>query len=103
MVPEFANAAFSMKPNTVSETLVQSPYGFHIIKVTDRMEAGSTPFAKVKDEIKFYLETQKQIEVLKKLTEGLMKNAKIEYLNESYNPKKAVKEANPAPVLLSFW
>lgn len=61
MVPEFANAAFSMKPNTVSETLVQSPYGFHIIKVTDRMEAGSTPFAKVKDEIKFYLETQKQI------------------------------------------
>ena len=98
MVPEFANAAFSMKPNTVSETLVQSPYGFHIIKVTDRMEAGSTPFAKVKDEIKFYLETQKQIEVLKKLTEGLMKNAKIEYLNESYNPKKAVKEANPAPV-----
>ena len=37
-------------------------------------------------------------QVLKKLTEGLMKNAKIEYLNESYNPKKAVKEANPAPV-----
>ena len=35
---------------------------------------------------------------MKKLTEGLMKNAKIEYLNESYNPKKAVKEANPAPV-----
>jgi len=97
MVPEFANAAFSMKPNTISETLVQSPYGFHIIKVTDRMEAGSTPFAKVKDEIKFYLETQKQIETLKKLTEGLMKNAKIEYLNESYNPKRVVKEVTPEP------
>ena len=90
MVPEFANAAFSMKPNTISE-LVQSPYGFHIIKVTDRMEAGTTPYVKVKDEIKFYLETQKQIEVLKKLTEGLMKNAKIEYLDESYNPKRVVK------------
>lgn len=97
MVPEFANAAFSMKPNTISETLVKSPYGFHIIKVTDRMEAGSTPFAKVKDEIKFYLETQKQIEVLKKLTEGLMKNAKIEYLNESYNPKRVVKPVTPEP------
>ena len=83
MVPEFANAAFSMKPNTVSEQLVQSPYGFHIIKVTDRMEAGSTPYVKVKDEIKFYLETQKQIEVLKNITDGLMKNAKIEYLNDS--------------------
>ena len=80
-----------MKPNTVSENLVQSPYGYHIIKVTDRMEAGTTPYVKVKDEIKFYLETQKQIEVLKKLTDGLMKNAKIEYLNESYNPKRVIK------------
>ena len=78
MVPEFANAAFSMKPNTISESLVKSPYGFHIIKVTDRMAAGSTPFAKIKDEIKFYLETQKQVEILKNLTDGLMKNAKIE-------------------------
>ena len=98
MVPEFANAAFSMKPNTVSEQLVQSPYGFHIIKVTDRMEAGSTPYAKVKDEIKFYLETQKQIEVIKNITDGLMKNAKIEYLNDSFNPKKTVKDVTPQPV-----
>ena len=98
MVPEFANAAFSMKPNTVSEQLVQSPYGFHIIKVTDRMEAGSTPYAKVKDEIKFYLETQKQIEVLKNITDGLMKNAKIEYLNDSFNPKKTIKDVTPQPV-----
>lgn len=98
MVPEFANAAFSMKPNTISEQLVQSPYGFHIIKVTDRMEAGSTPYAKVKDEIKFYLETQKQIEVLKNITDGLMKNAKIEYLNDSFNPRKTVKDVTPQPV-----
>jgi parvulin-like peptidyl-prolyl isomerase len=91
MVPEFANAAFSMKPDSISETLVKSPYGFHIIKVVDRMEAGTTPFAKVKDEIKFYLETQKQIEVLKKFTAGLMKNAKIEYLDESFDPSKPVK------------
>ncbi len=97
MVPEFAEAAFSMKPNTISEKLVQTPYGFHIIKVTDRMAAGSIPFAKVKDEIKFYLETQKQIEILKNLTSGLMKNAKIEYLNESYNPKRISKKIKPEP------
>lgn len=98
MVPEFANVAFSMKPNTISENLVKSPYGYHIIKVTDRMEAGTTPYVKVKDEIKFYLETQKQIEILKKFTDGLMKNAKIEYLNESYNPKRAVKPVEPKKV-----
>lgn len=97
MVSEFANAAFSMKPNTISENIVKSPYGYHIIKVTDRMEAGSSPYEKVKDEIKFYLETQKQIEVLKKFTDGAMKTAKIEYLNEEFNPKRAVRVVTPEP------
>ena len=86
MVPEFSKAAFAMKPNTISETVVKTPYGYHIIKVTDRMEAGTAPYAKVKDEIKFVIETQKQIEILKNLTQGLMKTAKIEYLDPSFKP-----------------
>lgn len=94
MVTEFANAAFSMKPNTISETIIKTPYGFHIIKVTDRIEAGTNSFVNVKDEIKFYLETQKQIEVLKNLTAGLMKNAKIDYLNEEFNPNKSIKSTS---------
>jgi len=89
MVPEFADAAFSMKPNTISD-LVVTQYGYHIIKVTDRMEAGVTPFVKVKDELRFYLETKQQIAILKKLTSSLMKSADIEYLNASYNPAKSV-------------
>ena len=92
MVPEFSKAAFSMKPNTISG-IVKTNYGYHIIKVTDRMEAGKTPFAKVKDELKFFLETQKQIAVLKNITEGLMKTANIEYLNDSYNPAKVIVPA----------
>ena len=92
MVPEFAKAAFSMKPNTISEELVKTNYGYHIIKVTDRMAAGTTSFSKVKDEIKFYLETQEQVKVLKNLTDGLMKTAKIVYIDESYNTDKLLKE-----------
>lgn len=99
MVPEFSNAAFSMKPNTISEELVKTPYGYHIIKVTDRIEAGTTPFAKTKDDIKFYLETQKQVKVLKNLTDGLMKSAKIEYIDKSFDPaNKKEKEVNKAEV-----
>jgi len=96
MVKEFSNAAFSMKPNTISG-LVQTGYGYHIIKVTDRMEAGKTPFVKIKDELKFYLTTQKQVAVLKKLTESLMKTADIKYLDPNYDPAKVVN-VTPEPV-----
>ena len=92
MVPEFSKAAFAMKPNTISETLVVSPYGYHIIKVTDRIEAGTIPYVKVKDEIKFYLETEKQIKILKNLTDGLMKSANIEYIDKSFDPQNMNKQ-----------
>ncbi len=96
MVPEFSKAAFSMKPNTVSDKLVRTQYGYHIIMVTDRAAAGQTPYEKVKNDIKAYLENQKQIELIDNLTESLKKNAKIEYVNSEYSPessKKALQEA----------
>ena len=86
MVPEFSNAAFSQRPNTVSP-VVKSQYGYHIILVTDRMEAGQEPFEKAKTEIKSYLTNQKQLKLLDDLTESLKKNAKIEFVNQEYDPK----------------
>ena len=86
MVPEFSKAAFAQRPNTVSP-VVKSQYGYHIILVTDRMEAGQEPFEKAKTEIKDYLTNQKQLKLLDDLTESLKKNAKIEFVNPEYDPK----------------
>ena len=36
MVPEFANAAFAMKPGDVSQTPVKTQFGWHVIKVEDK-------------------------------------------------------------------
>lgn len=101
MVEPFAKAAFSQKPNTISD-IVQSPYGYHIILVKDRMKAGQEPFEKVKGEVILYLENQAQVKVLENLIESLKKQAKIEYVNPEYNPtsiqdalKKQAKN-NPA-------
>lgn len=86
MVPEFSNAAFAQRPNTVSP-VVKSKYGYHIILVTDRMEAGQEPFEKAKPDIKNYLSNQKQLKLIDNLVESLKKNAKIEYVNNDYNPQ----------------
>ena len=96
MVPEFAKAAFSMKPNTISDKPVKTQFGYHIIMVTDRSAAGQDPFEKVQGNIKTYLENQKQVELIDKLTESLKKSAKIEYLNPDYNPeniKKSIQDS----------
>ncbi len=101
MVEPFANAAFNMKPNTIS-SVVQTPYGYHIIMVTDRQKAGVEPFEKVKSEIKEFLTNQEKVKVLQQFVDTLKNNAKIEYNDPSFNPaaiQKALKEQtknNPA-------
>lgn len=90
MVPEFANAAFAAKPNTIVGP-VQSPYGYHIIIVTDRKAAGQEPFEKVKSNIKEYLSNEKHLQNIENLVESLKKNAKIEYVNKDYDPEEIQK------------
>ncbi len=98
MVEEFADKAFSMPPNTISE-IVQTPYGYHIIKVTDRTEAGTYSFEQSKKDIINYLEGQDKVEILKNKIETLRKAAKIEFLSDDYNPEiiqKKIREATNA-------
>ena len=91
MVEPFAEAAFKAKPNTVVGP-VKTQYGYHIILVKDRMAAGQEPLEKVKNNIKEYLQNQKQVELIDNLVETLKKNAKIEYVNEEYDPAVSQKK-----------
>jgi peptidyl-prolyl cis-trans isomerase D len=50
MVKPFADAAFAMKEGEISD-LVQSEYGFHVIKVTGVKGSGEKPFEEVKAEL----------------------------------------------------
>ncbi len=85
MVPQFADVAFSQKPNTIS-AIVQTPYGFHIIKVTDRMAAGQQPYEKVKEQIKMFMAAQEQVKALQMFLTNLKSHAVIDYVDQSYNP-----------------
>lgn len=57
MVPEFEETAFSIAPNVVSD-LVQTQYGFHIIKVTEKQEGVTRSL----DEVRAQIEEQLQWE-----------------------------------------
>jgi peptidyl-prolyl cis-trans isomerase D len=48
MVPAFEDAAFALKNGEVSKP-VKTPFGWHIIKVTNKFDAGSPAFDQVKD------------------------------------------------------
>lgn len=94
MVDEFSKVAFSTKPSTVSDIVV-SPFGYHIILVTDRQEAGTESFDKVKADIKSFLEQQEKVNVLQKHVENLRNSADIVFVEPDYNPtniQKQIKE-----------
>lgn len=91
MVDEFSKVAFTQKPSTVSE-IVTTPFGYHIIMVTDRQEAGVESFDKVKGDIKNFLSQQEKVNVLQKHVDKLKNEATIIFNDPSYNPETIQKQ-----------
>jgi peptidyl-prolyl cis-trans isomerase C len=79
MVQPFEQAAFALKPGEISD-VVETPYGYHIIKQTERTKADTVPFNTVRPKIEEFLKNQKVNAAVADLVTELRKTAKIEIL-----------------------
>ncbi len=83
MPSEFDTVAFALEKDRVSD-IVETKYGYHIIKVYDKIDEGITPYEDLRDFIGKYLQERLSKQKLASHIEELKGKAKIEILlNES--------------------
>jgi len=89
MVPEFAEAAFKLDKDQLSDP-VKTQFGWHVIKVEDKRNRPVPEFEKVKDQVEQYVVRKAQADLVTKLRS----EAKIEKTPAKADAKPDAKPAD---------
>ena len=100
MVSEFETTAFSLKTNEISD-IVTTQFGYHIIKLSEKIPAKKIELAKVAPDVKEFLlqqEMQKRQQDVQDYLVKLKKDSAVEILDENLKPKDTA--AGEAPRII---
>jgi peptidyl-prolyl cis-trans isomerase D len=85
-VPEFEKAAFSLPKGSTSD-LVESSYGFHIIRVDDKQDAHMKSLAEVKDQIEPLVRLNKAQKAAQSEASALLTQARSQGIDKAASAK----------------
>ena len=77
MVPEFEVAAFTQEIDEIGD-VIETQFGYHIIKVSERTEEGKVEFEEAKEQLITFLTNQKKQEAVADYIKSLRDSATIE-------------------------
>jgi peptidyl-prolyl cis-trans isomerase C len=93
MVPEFANAAFALKPGEITQTPIHTQFGWHVIKLDERRTAPVPTFEQSRDELRQEVIQEGVRKAVAQSRQGL----KIEEFNMDGTPAAAAPPSAPEP------
>jgi peptidyl-prolyl cis-trans isomerase C len=96
MVPEVEAAAFAMSTNQIGD-IVTSTYGYHIIKVIEKIPAHKMSFAEAAPGIKNALAEEVIKQRFPEYVENLRKEANVQILDDRLKPKEEEVEPITSP------